>query len=138
MSDVRLEPYLYFKGNCREAMEFYKNAFGGELVIQTMGEVPGDVPGKEGREDEVMHAKLSGGLVTLLASDSQQASPEAKKIELSLIGSDDATLRKVFEMLSEGGIVKMPLEKQFWGDIFGGLMDKFGIIWVVNIEAQKA
>lgn len=138
MSNVRLEPYLFFKGNCREAMEFYKNAFGGELFFQTLGEVPGDVPGKAEHPDYVMHAKLSGGLVTIMGSDSEQASPKAAKIELSLGGSDETQLRKVFDALAEGGTVKTPLEKQFWGDIFGNLTDKFNIDWMANIEVPKA
>jgi PhnB protein len=138
MSNVRLEPYLFFKGNCREAMEFYKGIFGGELAIQALGDVPGDMPGKAEHPDYIMHAKLSGGLVTIMGSDSEQASPKAAKIELSLSGTDEAELRKVFDALAEGGTVNSPLQKQYWGDTFGNLSDKFNIDWMVNIEAPKA
>lgn len=137
MNNVRLEPYLFFKGNCREAMEFYKNVFGGELTIQTMGEVPMDMPDKEERKNEIMHAKLSGGLVTILASDTPQASEKTAKVELSLSGTDEAEMRKIFDALAEGGTVRFALEKQFWGDVFGNLTDKFAIDWMMNIETAK-
>jgi PhnB protein len=138
MSNIRLEPYLFFQGDCREAMEFYKSVFGGELTMQTMGEVPGDMPGKEERKDEIMHAKLSGGMATFMASDSTQASPSAAKIELSLNGSGEDALRTAFDKLANGGNVRTPLERMFWGDVFGALTDKYGIDWMVNIESAQS
>lgn len=141
MSAISLNPYIFFKGNAREAMEFYKSVFGGELTVQTMGEVPDEAmpPGmnKEEIKDQLMHARLEGGDVTLMASDSTKASPKAAKIELSLSGTDEAKLRKIFDGLAEGGKVNMPLEKQFWGDTFGMLTDKFNLDWMVNIETKK-
>jgi len=138
MSDVTLDPYIFFKGNAQEAMEFYKSVFGGELTVQKMGEVPADVPKMEGSSDDmVMHAMLEGGDIKLYASDSPVASPETKKIELSLGGSDEAKMRKLFDGLAAGGKVKMPLEKQFWGDIFGNLTDKYGVDWMMNIGVPK-
>ena len=137
MSIVRLEPYLFFQGNCREAMEFYKDVFGGELAMQTIGEVPGDMPGKAERKDEIMHAKLSGGMASFMASDSPTASPSAAKIELSLNGTDETALRSAFDKLAEGGNVRTPLERMFWGDVFGALTDKYGIDWMVNIESSR-
>jgi PhnB protein len=133
MSDINLNPYLFFKGNAREAMEFYKGAFGGELTVQKMGDVPpeGQMPGAD--PDSVMHAKLTGGLVTLMGSDSPQASDKTAKVELSLTGSDEAQLQTIFDTLAEGGTVRMPLAKQFWGDTFGMLTDKYGVDWMVNI-----
>jgi len=141
MSNVELVPYIFFKGNCREAFEFYKSVFGGELFLQTNDETPKDVQEQVGVTDQnrnqIMHAKLDGGLVTLMGSDTSGASPEAKKITLSLGGSDEAELRKVFDSLSEGGKVSQPLTKMFWGDIFGQLTDKFGVDWMMNIQAAK-
>ncbi len=138
MSKVTLEPYLFFKGNAKEAMEFYKSVFGGEIEMQTMGEVPADLPKMEGMTDDmIMHASLKGGAVDLMASDSPKASPKAAKVELSLGGTDEDQMRKMFNALSQGGKVNMALEKQFWGDIFGSLTDKYGVDWMMNIGSKK-
>ena len=137
MSDTKLEPYLFFRGNCRDAMQFYKGAFGGELELRTVGEAPpGSMPDQEKHKNEIMHARLSGGMVSLLGSDSQQAIPETKKVELCISGSDSKALHAAFEKLAQGGKVKMKLEKQFWGDIFGSLTDRFGVDWMFNINAR--
>lgn len=86
MSNINLDPYIFFSGNCREAMEFYKSIFGGELTVQTVDEGP-DFPGKEEMKGQIMHALLEGD-VRLMGSDSTKASPAAKKIELSLSGDE--------------------------------------------------
>ncbi len=134
MGEVKLDPYLFFNGNAKEAMEFYKSVFGGKLDISLTDDAP-DYPGKV--KGQIMHAMLSGGDVRLMASDSSKASATSAKIELSLSGDDEAKLNKIFEDLSRGGKAKMPLEKQFWGDTFGTLTDKYGIDWMVNISAKK-
>jgi PhnB protein len=137
MSKVNLEVYLFFKGNAREAMEFYKSVFGGNLDVSTVGDSP-QVPGMEGIDKNwVMHSTLEGGDVKLMASDTTKASDKAAKVELSLGGTDEAKMRKLFDALAEGGTVRMPLEKQFWGDTFGMLSDRFGIDWNMNIGAPK-
>jgi PhnB protein len=123
MANISLEPYLFFKGNCKEAMEFYKNVFGGELTMQTMADTP---------KEAQMHASLKGP-VNLMASDSSMASDKTAKVELSLGGTDEAQMRKIFDGLAEGGKVRMPLEKQFWGDVFGNLTDKYSVDWMMNI-----
>lgn len=133
MSKISLEPYLFFSGECREAMEFYKSVFGGELEISDADpEQMGDMPNKEWFKGKVMHASLKGP-VNLMASDSLKASEKATKIELSLGGTDEKAMREIFDKLAEGGTVKMPLEKQFWGDIYGQLTDKYQIEWMMNI-----
>jgi len=139
MSDVMLDVYLFFNGNCREAMEFYKAVFGGELTVQTYGDVPGAGMDEDGsKKDWLMHARLEGGDIKLMASDTKQASPAAAKIDLSLGGTDEARLREIFGKLSEGGEVKSELKKEFWGDTFGSLTDKYNINWMVNITAPKS
>jgi PhnB protein len=129
----RLNPYLSFNGDAREAMQFYRSVFGGDLNVSTFGEsgMP-DGPGA----DKVMHAQLetpSG--FTLMASDTppgmDYAAPNGS-IAVSLSG-DDETLRDHWEKLSSGGTVTMPLEKQAWGDEFGMCTDRYGIPWLVNI-----
>lgn len=134
--DVNLEPYIFFKGNAKEAMEFYKSVFGGELTMSTLGESPKEVLEQmkidQARYGEIMHASLKGP-VNLMGSDSQKASDHSAKVELSLGGTDGARMKEIFNKLAEGGTVKMPLQKQFWGDTFGTLTDKFGIDWMMNI-----
>jgi PhnB protein len=137
MGDITLNPYLFFKGQAREAMEFYKGVFGGELTVQTYNEVP-DMSKDEAKKDWLMHASLEGGDAKLMASDSDKASPEAAKIELSLVGQDETRLREIFGKLSDGGKVNSPLKKEFWGDIFGMVTDQYGISWMVNITVPKA
>lgn len=131
MSDIKLDPYIYFHGQAREAMEFYKSVFGGELYTATRVETGM----KDDHPDWLIHARLEGGDAKLMASDTEKASPEAKKIELSISGNDEPRLREIFDGLSAGGQVRSPLKKEFWGDTFGSLTDKYGVIWMVNITA---
>lgn len=137
MEKVELAPYLFFKGNCREAMEFYKSVFGGELRVQTMDQVPQESRMPGSKPTDVMHARLDGGLVVLMASDSPMASSKTAKVELSISGSDDKKLREVFDKLAAGGKIRMPLEKAPWGDTFGSLSDKYGVDWLINISAAS-
>lgn len=141
MAKIVLEPYLFFNGNTREAMEFYKTVFGGELTLQAMEDVPKEAQQSAGvdhtGDKRITHAKLAGGDITLMATDSTKASPKAAKIELSLTGDNEPRLREIFDSLADGGKVKMELKKQFWGDIFGTVSDKFGVDWMVNITAKK-
>jgi PhnB protein len=130
---ARLNPYIGFSDSARQAMEFYRDVFGGELALSTFGEMGGAAPGDE---NKVMHAQLetpSG--FTLRGSDAPTGMPldEGSRISVSLSG-DDAQLRDYFQKLSQGGSVTMPLEKQVWGDEFGMLVDQFGVQWMVNVS----
>ena len=129
----RLNPYISFAGNARQAMEFYQSVFGGELALNTFGQY-----GQEGTEyaDQIMHAMLetpSG--FTLMASDTPPGMSHnpGDNITVSLSGDDAEELRGYWQRLSEGGTVSVPLEKQMWGDEFGQCTDRFGISWMVNI-----
>jgi PhnB protein len=130
----RLNPYIGFANNAREAMEFYREVFGGELVVSTFGEAGAAAPGDE---DKIMHAQLetpSG--FTLMGSDTPSGMTRSEgggSISISLSG-DDEDLRSYFEKLSQGGTVTMPLEKQMWGDEFGMCVDRFGVAWMVNVS----
>ena len=135
---TRLNPYLHFSGNAREAMEFYRSVLGGELDVMTFGDAGGD--GGEYPDDGVMHAFLRtpDGL-ELMASDGHDpdaAGPD--RLSLSVSGDDEATLRRWFEALAEGGQVDVPLEKQVWGDVFGQVTDRFGMRWLVDVGASPA
>jgi PhnB protein len=134
----RLNPYVSFDGNARQAMEFYKGVFGGDLNTNTFGEFgQADSPDA----DKVMHSQLeTDSGFTLMASDTpagMQRNP-GDTITISLSGDDADALRGYWEKLSEGGTVTMPLEKQMWGDEFGMCMDRFGVPWMVNITQAQS
>ena len=134
----RLNPYISFDGNAREAMEFYRDVLGGELRINTFGEYGDqDAPGA----DNVMHAMLetpSG--FTLMASDTPPGMSHnpGDNITISLSGDDADELRAYWDKLASTGQVTMPMEKQMWGDEFGSCVDRFGISWMVDIVPPQA
>jgi PhnB protein len=134
----RLNPYIHFKDNARQAMEFYRGVFGGSLTLSTFGEFGAqDSPDA----DKIMHAQLeTDSGFTLMASDTpaeMQRNP-GDNISISLSGDDAEALRGYWEKLSDGGTVSVPLEKQTWGDEFGMCVDQFGIPWMVNIAQPQA
>jgi PhnB protein len=134
---AKLNPYISYNGNAREAFEFYKEVFGGELAMNTFGEFGAS---ESSDADKIMHASLetpSG--FTLMGSDTP-AELEFKPgttMSVSLSGDDGDDLRGYYEKLAEAGTVTMPLEKQMWGDEFGMVIDQFGVSWMVNIAAPQ-
>jgi PhnB protein len=136
---VTLNPYVSFRNNAREAINFYESVFGGELAISTFADFgaaqdPAD-------SDLVMHSVLtSPNGLTLMAADtpSSMALSETSNISISLSGAfdDDAELRGYWDKLADGGTVTMPLTAAPWGDAFGMLVDRFGITWLVNIGGK--
>ena len=134
-----LNPYIQFQDNAREAMEFYKDVFGGELTMSTFGEFGGGDREHQASADGIMHAQLvaPGGL-TLMASDTPpgMAFSAGSQVSISLSGDGDE-LRGYWDRLSDGGMVSVPLEKQMWGDEFGMCHDRFGIAWMVNIAGEQ-
>ncbi|HEV7648985.1 MAG TPA: VOC family protein [Actinophytocola sp.] len=132
----RLNPYISFNGNARQAMEFYKDVFGGELALNTFGEY-----GQQGADaDKVMHAQLeSPGGYTIMGADTPEGMTHnpGDTMTVSLSGDDTAELHGYWEKLAAGGKVTMPLEKQMWGDEFGMVVDQFGVPWMVNIAGQQ-
>jgi PhnB protein len=132
----RLNPYLTFDGNAREAMEFYQDVFGGELTVSTFGSFGQADPSIA---DKIMHAQLeTANGYTLMASDLPPGAEHkpGTSITVSLSGTDAADLRGYWEKLSAGGAVTMPLEKQMWGDEFGQCVDRFGVAWMVDIVPE--
>ena len=135
----KLNPYLGFQDNAREAMEFYKTVFGGKLDLNTFKENNSSQDPSE--DDKIMHSMLEADNgITFMASDTPKGMEykPGTNYSMSLSGDNEAELRGYFEKLSVGGTVTMPLEKAPWGDTFGMVNDKFGVQWLVNITAQKA
>jgi PhnB protein len=134
---LRLNPYLSFRAEAREALEFYQSILGGELRIDTF----------EGFDDmgvppEEAHLVLHGHLTTpqglqLMASDTPSGMPYQSPagISVSLSGDDADALQAAWDALSEGGTVNLPYETPPWGGKFGMLVDRFGIAWMVAADA---
>ena len=133
----RLNPYISFAGDAREAMEFYEGVFGGTLTLHTYGELG---PQGSAQDDKIMHAMLetSSGF-TLMAGDNPPGTEHnaGNNIAVSLSGDDADELRGYWQQLSSAGTVSVPLEKQMWGDEFGMCVDQFGIAWMVNISQPQ-
>lgn len=134
-----LNPYLSFRDNARQAMDFYRDVFGGELNVNTFGEYHASQDPTE--TDKLMHAQLTtpSGF-TLMASDTPNSMEfRGDNGSISLSGDNEAELRGYWDKLSSGGgRVMVPLDKQMWGDTFGMCTDKFGTNWMVNIATPKA
>lgn len=130
-----LNPYLNFDGKTSEAMKFYQSVLGGELIMQTFAE--SGILTSEEDKNKIMHALLKNDALSFMASDGDIQHPVhiGDNISMSISGSDKELLTKYFNGLSEDGNIDMPLAKQFWGDTFGMLTDKFGIHWMVNISS---
>jgi PhnB protein len=136
---TRLNPYLNFRDNAREAMEFYQSVFGGELTVNTFGDF--GVSDDADEKDKVMHSQLEipDGLV-LMAADTPNSMErtEGDNISVSLSGEDEATLTEYWNGISAGATIDEQLTKAPWGDTFGMCTDKFGIHWMFNISGGAA
>ncbi len=139
-----INPYLTFNGNCEEVFNFYKSVFGGEFTYMgRFGEMPGDQPMPEADKNKIMHVSLPISKETnLFGSDSMEAFGGVPKvgdnISISINAESEQEADKLFKGLSAGGIVKMPMEKTFWGAYFGMFRDKFGINWMVNFDYNQS
>lgn len=136
----KLNPYISFQGNAREALEFYKSVFGGKLDLTTFKE--GGVPASQANENQLMHGMLvADNDITIMASDMPETGGMEYKagtnMSISLSGDDESELSGYYDKLSVGGMVVQPLKKADWGDTFGMFTDKFGVFWLVNIAGKK-
>jgi PhnB protein len=131
---MQISPYLFFYGRTEEAMKFYQSALGGELDISRNSDSPMGADVSAAWKDKVMHSTLKGDGFDIMASDGREGSPQEKESNISLaIGlADEAKAKEVFDKLSAGGNVTMPLEKMFWGALFGQFTDQYGIDWMIN------
>lgn len=137
-----LNPYLNFRGDAKDAMQFYHSVFGGDLVSNTFAEF--GMPVDPSEADLVMHSQLTtpSGF-TLMGSDTPSHLDWSKgenAFSVSLSGSDaeNAELSGYFEKLAEGGEITQPLVAAPWGDSFGMLVDRFGVTWLVNIAGAQS
>ena len=132
---IQLNPYLNFKDKTREAMEFYKGVFGGELTVQTFKDFHAS---EDPSEDElVMHSMLNtpNGMMFMAADTPKRMEYRpASGFSMSISGDEEELMRGYFKKLSDGGTVTMPMEKAVWGDIFGMCTDKFGVSWLVDVS----
>ena len=138
---IRLNPYLGFRDNAKEAMEYYHSIFGGELTRSTFGEYHASEDPDE--QNKTMHAALTTPTgLSLMAADTPNSMDftPGNNYSVSLSGeSDEATeLRGYWDKLVDGGSVTMPLEVAPWGDSFGMCVDKYGVAWMVNIAGAPA
>jgi PhnB protein len=133
-----LDPYISFKDNAREAMQFYKSVFGGTLILYTFKDFNASQDPSE--DDKIMHSKLEAeNGIHFLAADTplgMQYQPESN-ISLTLSGDNQQELSTYFEKLSAGGTLNQPLVQVNWGDTFGMCVDKFGVTWMVNITGSQ-
>jgi PhnB protein len=135
---TKLNPYLSFRDNARQAMEFYQTVFGGKLTMNTYKEFHASQDPAE--DDKIMHSVLEvENGIYFMASDTPNSMEyrNGTDMSMSLSGEDEAELRGYFEKLAAGGTITMPLEKAPWGDAFGMVKDKFGVDWMVNIAGQR-
>lgn len=133
---ARLNPYLTFPGNAREAMEYYQGVLGGTLTMQTFAE--GGMAQDPADADKIMHAQLeTDSGFSLMGSDAASGAPSQPMsgVQVSLSGDagTDAELSRYYERLAQGGTVVEPLELAPWGDKFGMVTDPYGVLWMVNI-----
>ncbi len=133
-----IQPYLFFEGRCEEAIQFYQQALGAEVVMLMRYKdspeppPPGRIPA--GSDNKIMHVTLKIGDAILMASDGGcTGKPNFSGFQLSLVPSDEKQATRIFDALASGGQVQMPLGKTFWSPCFGMLADKFGVGWMINM-----
>jgi PhnB protein len=132
---MKLSPYLMFNGTCEAAINDYQRILGGDIVMMSrFSEAPGgeEIPAEA--KNHIMHARLVVDGQTLMASDSHPMMGHSGNhgFSLALNFDDIAHGERVFNDLAEGGSVTMPMQKTFWAERFGMLVDRYGIDWMIN------
>lgn len=131
---TKLNPYFTFDGVCRQAMEFYASVLGGVPEFMTFG----DMGGADEIRDQIMHsALLTPAGYTIYASDLAPGMQPTSNGQISISGDEPDLLRNYWDGLADGGVVTVALEQQMWGDVYGSLIDKFGVTWLVNIAGAS-
>lgn len=137
---AQLNPYLNFNGQAEAAFQFYQSVLGGELRIQKMSDIPGQEGFTEEEQNYVLHAALPYGDNILMASDCLESRGHhlvaGNNNYISLTPDSRAEADRIFNGLSAGGTIEMPMADMFWGDYFGSFKDKFGVQWMINYSNQ--
>ncbi len=136
---TQINSYLTFSGNCREAMEFYKDCLGGELSMQTIGESPLADKMPPQMKDCILHGTLNRGSLIMMGSDmvGEQGLIKGNAVSLMLDCSSEEEIRNCYEALSRDGKATHPLENSFWGALFGDLEDKYGNHWLLHFDKNR-
>ncbi|GAA5521344.1 VOC family protein [Aliifodinibius salicampi] len=136
---IQANPYLTFDGNCREAMTFYRDCFGGELTLQTIAETPIADQCPAGMQDQIMHSSLVNGDFLLMATDMTQADEfiTGNDMAISLNFDHEEEIDRCFSTLSREGNIIDPLGEKSWGALFGVVQDKFGKVWMLNFDKKQ-
>jgi len=135
---AQINSYLTFNGNCREAMTFYKECFGGELVLRKVKDSPvaGDMPQQMG--ESILHSSLTNDSLILMGTDMCRAAlVKGNTVSLCINCSTETEIKTFFGNLSIGGQITHPLGQTFWGALYGELTDKFGHNWMLNYSSTK-
>lgn len=137
-----LNPYLNFNGNAEEAFRFYQSVFGGELFVQKMSQAPGTENLSEEEKNRTMHVALPiGNNQFLMASDCLPSQGhvlnQGNNNYISVTPDSREEADRIFNGLSAGGTVEMPMEDMFWGDYFGSFTDKYGVCWMINFNDKN-
>jgi PhnB protein len=136
---MQCNPYLLFNGNCEEAFKVYEKVLGGKIIAMAkVSDTPAAEQHSPDFRDKIMHARMTFGNNTLMASDAPTQHFEAAKgMQVSLNVDTPAEAERIFKALSEGGNVKMPIQETFWAQRFGMLTDRFGTPWMVNCDKPQ-
>lgn len=130
---MALHPYLFFDGNCREALTRYQEILGGDLVLLTRRDVPSDEPPDDDQADQIAHAALTfDGNLLMASDDPTDGAGPVRGMMVSYEVPDAAGVHRVFGALADGGTVTMPVEATFWSPAFGMCVDRFGVPWMVG------
>jgi PhnB protein len=134
-----INSYLTFAGNCREAMNFYKDCLGGELTLQTIGESPLADKMPAAMKECILHATLTKGSLILMGSDmvGEKGLQKGNAVSMAINCSSEEEIQNFYEKLSAGGTKDHALEQSFWGATFGDLTDKYGNHWLLNFEKSR-
>lgn len=137
---AQISPYINFDGNCREALTFYKESLGGEMHLMTVAETPMAAQCPAGMHDQIMHGSVTVGDAVIFGSDMADPNNPFTKgntMAISINCTSEEEISRFFNALSEGGKVHHPLREMFWGALFGGLADKYGIRWMFNYDRNS-
>ncbi len=137
---MKLHSYLTFNGNCREAMNFYQQCLGGELVFQTIGDSPLSDKMPEAMKKSIVHSTLTRGEVVIMGSDmvGDKGLTNGNAVSMMLDCDSEEELKKCYEQLAAGGEATHPVHVSFWGALFGDLVDKYGNQWLLHFDSRSA